>query len=410
VKAGSALDREARLRGTSVYLPGKVLPMLPEVISSNLASLQEGKLRYTKSVLVEISPEGTVLRAEVMPGAIKVTKRLDFDCVSDFFRHPRRYRNRLPEEVRDLLVRMRELAELLRRRRIERGFLELDLPEVKLELDEEGRFKAARLVTQEESHRVIEEFMLTANEAVAQYLSDRGLPFLRRTHEDPDPVKLKAFAEFVRALNYRIDHPQSRADLQAVLRQSASRPDRYAVHYSLLRSMKRAEYSPDPIGHYGIASGCYCHFTSPIRRYPDLLIHRLLGRHWKRGRVSMDERELEALGEHCTYTERRAADAEAELIKLKVLSYLAERLGLRVQATISSVHDFGFFAQLDRFFVEGLVHVRSLGYERFRFDPDNYTLRGTRSGRIFRLGDRVRVRVAHVDLSKRRLELQLQND
>jgi len=407
VKPGSAMDREAKERGTTVYLPGKVLHMLPPEIAGNLASLIEGAVRYTKTVLVEISPEGTILHTQIMPSAIKVTKRLDFDTVNEALAHPRRWRDRLPAEVLELLKRMQELAALLRERRIERGFLELDLPEVKLELDEQGRFKAARLVTQDESHRIIEEFMLTANEAVAQYLADRDLPFLRRTHEEPEPHKLKAFAEFVRALNYRIDSPQSRAELQAVLRESMDRPERYAVHYSLLRSMKRAEYSPDIIGHYGIASECYCHFTSPIRRYPDLLVHRVLERHWKRGKVKMDERELYALGQHCTYTERRAADAEAELIKLKILTHLADRVGVRVPATITSVHDFGFFAQLDRYYVEGLVHVRTLGYERFRFDPDNYTLRGTRSGRIFRLGDRVQVRVAHVDLNKRKLELHL---
>lgn len=407
VRPSRPLDREARKRGTSVYLPGRVIPMIPELISNGLASLQEGKVRYTKTALMEFSPEGTLLDADVMSSVICVTKRLDYATVVDVYQHPHKYHGRLAGEVRALLDRMRKLAGILRKRRREKGFLELSLPEAKLELDEQGRFKAAHMQQHDESHQIIEEFMLSANEAVAQYLEDRDLLFLRRVHGDPDPLKLRAFAEFARGIGYQIKKPQSRHELQSVLAQSADRPDRYAVHYGLLRSMKRAEYSPEELGHYAIASDCYCHFTSPIRRYPDLLVHRLLDRLWKDGKVSVDQTELIALGEHCTYTERRAAQAEADLIKLKVLTYLSDKIGLELQAVITSVEEFGFFAQAGDYLVDGLIHVSTLADDYYRYEQSTHTLTGTRRGRTFRLGDAIKVRVARVDLDRRELDFQL---
>ena len=428
----TALDREARKRGTSVYLPDRVLPMIPEVISNGLASLQEGVVRYTKTALMEFSDKGTLLQSDVMPSVIRVTKRFDYETAMDCMKHPHKYHGRIAGEVRALLDRMRKLAGILRDRRREKGFLELDLPEVKLELDAEGRFHAAHLQDHDESHQIIEEFMLSANEAVAQYLADRDLLFIRRVHGDPDPYKLKAFAEFVRAIGYKIKKPQSRFELQAVLAQSETRPDRYAVHYGLLRSMKRAVYSPEQLGHYAIASDCYCHFTSPIRRYPDLLVHRLLNRVWqaeKKGsgvfsdehptgragkrhptpfsKVSVDETELIALGEHCTYTERRAAQAEAELKKMKVLTFLADKVGLELKAVITSVEEFGFVAQSVDYLVDGLIHVNTLTDDYYRYDSATHTLEGRRTGRTYRLGDTTTVRVARVDLDRRQLDFQV---
>jgi ribonuclease R len=410
VRPATPLDREARKRGTSVYLPDRVLPMLPELISNGLASLQEGTVRFTKTVLMEFSDKGTLLDVELMPSAIRVTRRLDYQTVMDSFEHPHKYHGKLPGEVRALLDRMRKLASILRERRRQKGFLELALPEVKLELHSNGRFKAAVLQKNDESHQIIEEFMLSANEAVAQYLADRDLIFIRRVHGDPDPFKLRAFAEFVRAIGYKIKKPQSRSDLQAVLAQSETRPDRYAVHYGLLRSMKRAEYSPEQLGHYAIASDCYCHFTSPIRRYPDLLVHRLVERTWREHRApgpKVDEPELIAIADHCTFTERRAAQAEAELIKVKILNYLSDKIGLELKAVITSVEEFGFFAQSVDYLIDGMVHVNTLTDDYYRFDQGTYTLEGRRSGRTYRLGDSVTVRVARVDLDRRQLDFQV---
>jgi ribonuclease R len=410
VKPDTALDREARKRGTSVYLPDRVIPMLPEVISNGLASLQEGVVRFTRTVLMELNDKGSILNVDVVPSAIRVTKRLDYSAVTDCFAHPHKYHGKLTGQVRVLLDRMRKLAGILRERRRQKGFLELDLPEAKLELHSDGRFKAAHLQVHDESHQIIEEFMLAANEAVAQYLSDRNLLFMRRVHGDPDPYKLRTFAEFVRAIGYKIKKPQSRFELQAVLAQSHERPDRYAVHYGLLRSMKRAEYSPEELGHYAIASDCYTHFTSPIRRFPDLLVHRLLDRTWHERTSSgarVDENELIALGEHCTFTERRAAQAEAELIKVKILTHLADKIGLETKAVITSVEEFGFFAQSIEFLVDGMVHVSTLTDDYYRFDASSFALEGRRSGRTYRLGDTVIVRVARVDVDRRQLDLQV---
>jgi ribonuclease R len=278
VRPGSRLDREAYRRGTSVYLPDRVLPMLPELISNSLASLQQGKVRYTKSALMEFSPEGIPLHSSFANSAIKVTKRFAYEEVMPIVNDPERHKARLSAKVRQLLVRMYELAMLLRARRFALGALELSMPEVKIDFDKQGRVSGAHVVPHDPSHQVIEEFMLAANMAVATELNDRHVPFLRRAHADPDEAKLRAFSEFVTSLGYPLKRYQSRADLQRLLDQVRETPHTHAVNYAFLRSLKQAEYSPEPLGHYALAAEHYCHFTSPIRRYPDLTIHRLVDR------------------------------------------------------------------------------------------------------------------------------------
>ncbi len=410
VKEGSPLDREARKRGTSVYLPGTVLPMLPEVISNGVASLQEGVLRYTKSVIMRFSKTGTPLETEITPGLIKVTKRLDYDTVLDFWHHPERYEETIPPEVRKMLMDMRELAALLRKRRRERGFLELELPEIELELDEHGQFVAAHVRRQDESHQCIEEFMLSANEAVARYLDDRGVVFLRRIHPNPDEYKLRQFATFVRALGFKIRNPQDRFELQRLLDRTRGTPFERPVHYMLLRSMKQAVYSPEDEGHYGIASDAYCHFTSPIRRYPDLVIHRILDRIWRRPNWHPDVAELRTIGEHSTFTERRAESAERELVKLKILRHLNENLGMILHAYIRAIEEVGFFVETEEIPVDGFVHISSLADDYYRYDHKSRTLTGVRTGRVFRLGDRLTVQVVHVDMDKREVDLRVVDD
>jgi ribonuclease R len=411
VPPGGALDREARKRGTSVYLPQRVLPMFPEIISNSLASLQQGKIRYVKSVLMDFTPSGQFTQARFANGAIKVRKRFTYEQAMALLEA---HSPSAPDgrhdgeaEVLALLLRMRELGMILRKRRLKRGALELSLPETELEFDAQGRVTGAHLAKHDVSHQIIEEFMLAANEAVAQHLDSLGVPFLRRIHPAPEPSKLKAFADFARMLGYKIHHATDRFALQRILDQSADKPDAYAIHYALLRSLKQATYSPLEEGHYALASDDYCHFTSPIRRYPDLTIHRLLGRWLRTGRAGSDETELQALGEHCSKTERRAETAERELIKSKLLDYMSQRIGTDLQAIITGVADYGFYAQAEKLPVEGLVHVSSLTDDYYYFEEASHSLIGKRTQRRYRLGDKVQVRVVRVDLQRRQLDFRV---
>jgi ribonuclease R len=405
--AGSALDREARKRGTSVYLPQRVLPMFPELISNSLASLQQGKVRYVKSALMDFTPAGQRTAARFVNGAIRVKRRFTYDQVSAIYDDPERAGANLEPAVLDLLLRMRDLAMILRKRRLKRGALELDMPEAKLEFDEQGRVSGAHFVKHDVSHQVIEEFMLAANEAVATHFADLDVPFLRRIHPAPEPSKLKDFADFVRSLGYKMERDTDRFALQRILECSAGRPDVYAVHYALLRSLKQAVYSPVEEGHYALAIDNYCHFTSPIRRYPDLTVHRLLGQWLRTGRAGSDETELVALGEHCSKTERRAEAAERELVKVKLLTYMSQRIGTELEVIITGVADYGFFGQAEELPVEGLVHISTLNDDYYYYDEASRSLIGRRTKRRYRLGDKVKVEVVRVDLQRRQLDFRV---
>jgi ribonuclease R len=410
VQPGTPLDREAERRGTSVYLPTRVLPMLPEVLSNGLASLQERRVRFTKSVFLEYTAEGTRVHTRFANSAIRVTRRLAYEDVLPIIHASDRQPGNVPAKVRKLLCEMHELAMLLRRRRFERGALELDMPEVRLDFDRQGRMTGAHERVHDESHQIIEEFMLAANIAVATELSDRRLPFLRRVHGEPNPVKLKTFAEFVGALGFPLKRPDSRHELQRLLHRVREAPEAAAVNYALLRSLKQAEYSPFEVGHFALAEQTYCHFTSPIRRYPDLLVHRLFDsvlRHRHPSAGSAEE-DLIRLGSHCSATERRAERAERELTKIKLLTFLEDRIGLELDALITGVDRYGFFCRGIEVPAEGLVHVSTLPRrDIYDFDRTAMTLTGRRSGEVYRLGDRVRVSVAHVDVDRRELDFQL---
>jgi ribonuclease R len=402
---GGALDREARQRGTSVYLPQRVIPMFPEVISNSLASLQQGRVRYVKSVLIDFTPGGARAGVRFANGAIKNCRRFTYEQVSALLKDDGKGHAEDPA-VAALILRMRDLAMILRRRRIKRGALELSMPEVELEYDADGRVTGAHYVSHDVSHQIIEEFMLAANEAVAEHLSTLGVPFLRRVHAPPEANKLKAFAEFARILGYKVQRDTDRFALQRVLEQSAGKPDSYAVHYALLRSLKQAAYSPEEEGHYALASEDYCHFTSPIRRYPDLTVHRLLDRWLRTQRCGSNLEELAALGLHCSRTERRAETAERELVKLKLLTYLSERIGMELEAIITGVADYGFYGQSETLPVDGLVHVSTLTDDYYYFDEASHSLIGQRTKRRYRLGDKVMVKVVRVDLQRQRLDFR----
>ena len=407
VQPRGPLDREARQRGTSVYLPTRVLPMLPEIISNSLASLQPHKVRYALTAILELTEDGARVRTELCQSAIQSDQRCTYEEVDQFLDDRSAMADVWSEETMSLLDSMRELAMILRNRRMERGALELGLPEIQLEFDADQRVCGAHGVEHTVSHQIIEEFMLAANEAVAERLHDDQFLFLRRIHEMPDPRKLAALTEFVRGIGIPVEGMESRFEIKRVLADVAGTTQEYAVNYAVLRSMQKAVYSPVDEGHYALASHCYCHFTSPIRRYPDLTIHRQI--HAILGGVSPDNsaEHLIVLGEHCSEREQRAEAAERDLTKLKLLQFLATRIGTAMDAVITGVQDFGFFAQGLEMPAEGLVHVNSLPADRYDYDRVAHTLSGRRDGTIFRLGDVVRVEIAHVDLDRRELDLRL---
>ncbi len=407
VPRNSALDDEARRRATSVYLPDRVIPMLPELISNNLASLQPDRVRYTRTVFIEYTPEGIRTSAEVVRSAIVSKRRFNYEEVDQIFADPDAWADKLTPEVARLLLNMRELAMTLRERRLNGGAIELVLPEVKIQLDPEGRVCGARLIENTVSHQIIEEFMLAANQAVAETLSDQGYLFLRRIHEPPTPVKLKALTEFVRQLGIPCDSLESRFEIKRVIAAVKGEPTEHAVNYAALRSLQKAVYGPQESGHYALSWDHYCHFTSPIRRYPDLDVHRMFD-DLERGKSPRSQRgELRTLGEHCSEREQRAEAAERELIKLKLLLYMSERIGEQLRAVITGVEEFGIFAEGVELPAEGFISISSLQDDHYRYDSVAHALIGHREGHQFRLGDTITVEVAHVDLARRELDFRL---
>jgi ribonuclease R len=407
VRPKTAIDREAYDRGTSVYLPDRVIPMIPEIISNGLASLQPDRVRYTKTVFIQFTPEGIPVGTEPMSAAIKSCRRFTYEEVDDYLADRDAWKKKLTPQVDTLLGNMHELAMLLRSRRITRGALELSMNEVKVDLDKQGKVVGAHRVVNTVSHQIIEEFMLAANEAVAELLAARDLHFLRRVHQSPEPRKLKALTEFVTGLGYKVESLESRFELQRLLAAVAKKPEEYAVNYALLRSLQRAVYAPDAEGHYALASDCYCHFTSPIRRYPDLTVHRLLDSIFTGKKPRNDFGELVIQGAHCSDRERRAEAAERELTKVKLLTYLSTRVGETLKGVITGVEEFGFFVQGVELPAEGLVHVSSLQDDFYRYERASHSLTGHRAGNAFRLGDLVEVTIARVDVDRRELDFRL---
>jgi ribonuclease R len=425
VQQKTPLDREAHERATSVYLPDRVIPMLPEIISNNLASLQPHKVRYAISAMIEFTEEGMRVATDVFKSAIKSRRRFTYEEVDEFLvakklsppqqdplKTPRKSKEAsvfrdLTPGVDSLLVRMHELAMILRGRRFARGALELAMPEMKIDLDKDGRVTGAHLAKNTESHQIIEEFMLAANEAVAELLENEGLLFLRRVHGSPDPRKMRSLTEFVKELGFKVDNLENRFELQKLLDAVKGDSREYAVNYAVLRSMQRAVYSPEDDGHYALASDSYCHFTSPIRRYPDLTVHRLVDQlnRGKKPTQRMDEQLV--LGDHCSEREQRAADAERVLNRVKLLNYMADKIGMELEGIITGVENFGLFITGIEIPVEGFVHISALTDDFYRFDRAGHVIAGFRSGNSYRLGDTVRVAVAAVDIDARELDFRL---
>jgi len=412
VREGSALDQEAYLRGTSVYFPDRVVPMLPHALSSGICSLVEGKERLTQSVVLELDPKGKVKKAEFHDGVIKSAARMTYEQVQRIVDGDPELRQRFAPLV-PLFERMDELARIMRKRRYERGSLDFDLPQPKLILGPGGEMTGIVAAERLDSMRVIEEFMLAANEAVAERLHRAGVGALYRIHERPDPERVEQFCDLVASLGYRVPGPLEQVrpeDFQVVLRQIEGKPEEKLVSTLLLRTMKLARYHEENLGHFGLATEMYAHFTSPIRRYPDLVVHRAL-RSLRQGgdreREARLKERLPEMGLHLSEMERRAADAERELIEWKKVRFMADKLGDVFAGYVTGVQSFGLFVELVDIYVQGLVHVSSMTDDYYSYDEKAHLLKGENTKKTYRLGDKVEVQVVRVDLERRQIDLAL---
>ncbi|TWU41930.1 ribonuclease R family protein [Novipirellula artificiosorum] len=405
---GSELDEEAKNRATSVYLPDRVVPMIPEIISNHLASLQPDQIRLVKTVEIEMLDDLTITHTEVHNAAIRSDKRLNYEQVDQFLADPQRHVESWGAPICDLLSRMHTLAMKMRKARFKAGSLSLDMPDTKLIFDKAGKVKGAYLVDNTESHQLIEEFMLAGNQAVATWLDDLELNFLHRIHEAPQRRKLRALQIFVRDLGLDVGSVESRFEIQKVLDLVAGTPLEQAVNFAVLKSMNKAVYGPQREGHYALDMQHYCHFTSPIRRYPDLTVHRLVQKLLE-GKKTPDDPfpMLLKLGHHCSDMERNAQQAERELIELKLLHFLKKKVGESLEAVISRVFADGIDARCIKLPVDGFLPVTSLPQDNYRFERTSQQLVGFKEGNRFRLGDQLTVRIAKVDLQERQLFVDL---
>ena len=413
VEPGSALDREARRRGNSVYLPDRVIPMLPERLSNGVCSLNPGVDRLTHSVFVQFDKHGEVKSTRFARSVIRSAHRLTYKQA---------YALLTASPVDRLGERLHvawELAALLRRKRFQHGSLDLDFPEVKVWLDKQGRPVRLERVENDESHQLIEEFMLAANEAVARELKKRASPTVYRVHENPDPEKLAEYREFVLSFSYRVGDLTHRAELQRLLASIRGKPEEQALKVALLKSLKRARYSAQPLGHYGLAKTNYLHFTSPIRRYADLVVHRALGRLGALRRPDAaarrpyhpDMSEIASIAEHISATERNAADAEIDAAQMKKLEFFQLQLDQRnpqiFRAAIIDVRNYGLMVELPDALITGLIHVSALTDDFYSFESARRQLIGRRSRKRFSVGDQLSVFVARVDTFKRQVDFAI---
>jgi ribonuclease R len=434
VEPGGALDREARRRGNSVYLPDRVIPMLPERLSNGVCSLNPGVDRLTHSVFLDFDKHGVAKRARFGRSVIRSAHRLTYKQAYAILKSEPR------DELGERLHIAWELASLLRRKRFEHGALDLDFPEVKVWVDNQGRPVRLERVENDESHQLIEEFMLVANEAVGRQLKKRAIPTIYRVHENPDPQKLAEYREFVLSFDYRVGDLTNRAELQRLLGLIRGKPEEQPLKIALLKSLKRARYSAQPLGHYGLSKTNYLHFTSPIRRYADLVVHRSLGRdgtalpsvgttterrsrsdppyHQSRRPDSAarrpyqaDSREIASIAEHISATERNAADAEIDAAQMKKLEFFQRQLNQRdpqiFRASIVDVRNYGLMVELPDALITGLVHVSSLTDDFYLFDPARRQLIGRRTRKRFSVGDELSVFVARVDTFKRQVDFAI---
>lgn len=409
VKLGTALDKEAVRRGTSVYFPDRVVPMLPEALSNGLCSLNPKVDRLCMVCEMKVNAEGKVTRANFYEGVMRSKARLTYGQVNELLTG--KSQKAVPKALHKPVRELHSLYKALAKARSRRGAIELDLPQTKFKLNADGEIDRIEVVPRNDAHRLIEECMIAANVQAAKFLKRHRIPGLYRVHARPDPDKFDELRLFLVSLGLKVAHPEhvQPRDFTKIIRQTADRADATAIMMTMLRSLTHAEYSPENIGHFGLALESYAHFTSPIRRYPDLLVHRAI-RHivqgGKPGRYDYSGREMERLGTITSAHEKRAEDATREVEAWLKCQYMEQHLGDEFDGVITGVTNFGLFVQITSLLTDGLVHVTSLSNDYYHYDPGTQSLVGERSGRTFRLGDAMRVRVSRVDMETRRIDFK----
>ncbi|WP_123052774.1 ribonuclease R [Clostridium sp. JN-1] len=404
VREKNPIDKEALKRGTSVYLIDRVIPMLPKKLSNGVCSLNPKVDRLTLSCFMEIDKTGKVLDHNITESIINSNERMTYTDVTKILRDHDEETIKRYDYLVDTFKLMEELCKILYKKRISRGAIDFDFEECKIILDEKGKPVEIKPYERAVANRIIEEFMLVCNETIAEHMFWNNTPFVYRIHEDPDDEKLMKFNEFVHNLGYIVKmnkekvHPKS---LQEVVEKVRGKSEEIVVNTLLLRSMKRARYSPECVGHFGLAARYYCHFTSPIRRYPDLMIHRII-KEFINGKLDQKRSsklvpQVEYASKQSSEMERIAQDAEREVDDLKKAEYMSERIGQEFEGIISSVTNFGMFVELSNT-VEGLVHMSTLEDDYYIYDEKHLSLIGERTKKIYRLGDKVKIRVSRVDM------------
>jgi len=402
VKPGSPLDREARIRGNSVYLADRVIPMLPEALSNGICSLRPEEDRLTHSIFVELTSAGKVKKARYAKTVIRSAARLTYKEAYARLQSPPK------DEIGQRVHTAWGLASLLRQNRFRAGALNMDFPEIKVWLDENGKPIKLEKIENDISHQLVEELMLLANECIARELRREKQPTVYRIHDKPDDDRLQDYRELALSYGYKVGDLSNRSEIQKLLDASNGKPEEYAIKVGLLKSLKRATYSPDPLGHYGLAKQDYTHFTSPIRRYADLVVHRAVERisGWSKGAVA--SKDLTGTAEHISVTERIATDAERESAKLKKLEYfqsqISDRKGELFRAIIIQVRNYGMVVDLPDYMIGGLIHVSALDDDFYLFDPAKGRFVGRRRKRVYKVGDEVKVRVSRVDIFKQQVD------
>ncbi len=412
VQPDSALDVEATARGNSVYFPERVIPMLPEVLSNGLCSLNPHIDRLCMVCDMQLDARGVFQTARFYPAVMHSHARLTYTRVAamlvdgdEKLRHE--YALILPH-----LENLHKLYQLMAKRRRQRGAIDFDTTETRIVFGANRKIEKIVPVVRNDAHRLIEEFMIMANVATARYLLKNKIPALYRIHEGPKQIKLEALREFLGEFGLQLrggDKPSAK-DFARLLNEIQTRPDAHLIQTVMLRSLQQAVYSPDNVGHFGLAFDAYAHFTSPIRRYPDLLVHRAIRHlleHKQAKGFRYDHDAMAKLGENCSQTERRADEATRDATDWLKCEFMLDKVGEEYDGTISSVTSFGLFIELDDIYVEGLVHVTSLEKDYFHFEPVKHRMLGERTRKVYRLGDRLRIRVARVDLDERKIDFEL---